>query len=332
VLFEYPAGYYPSPPDTYTIPATVTSIAPSAFADCLTLNKVTIPNGVTNLGDSAFSPCNLTNMTLPNSVLTIGNFCFDGCRLMSQFTFGSGVLSIGNSAFAECGLANITIPNSVTNIGEAAFAYCEILTNIIVAPGNPAFSSASGVLFDENQTSIIQYPGRISVSSFAIPDSVTSIADYAFAGCDELTNIVISGSVTNIGDYAFDNCYNVSSVEFLGNAPPDDGTGFFGAYPTVYYLPGTMGWDLFASESGLQTVLWLPQILTADGSFGVQNNQFGFNISWVGGQTIVIDACTNLADPAWLPVWTNTFTNATLYFTDLQSTNFSGRFYRVGLP
>ena len=37
-----------------------------------------------------------------------------------------------------------------------------------------------------------------------IPDSVTSIGDYAFYNCSSLTSITIPDSVTSIGDYAFD--------------------------------------------------------------------------------------------------------------------------------
>ena len=66
---------------------------------------------------------------------------------------------------------------------------------------------------------------------------------------------------------------------------------------TVYYLPGTTGWDDFALFTGVPTALWLPAMQTSDGSFGVQNNQFGFNINWASDQTVVVEACTNLSNP-----------------------------------
>jgi hypothetical protein len=351
VLFEYPAGYSGSPAGAYTVPSTVTSIAPSAFNDCLTLQKVTIPSSVTNLGDSAFDDCNLTNMTLPNSVGAIGNYCFAGCWLMKQFTFGSGVTTIGSFAFWQCSLLpSIAISSSVATIGEGPFAGCISLTNIAVAPGNPAFSSVSGVLFDKNQATLIQYPAGLSASSYVVPNSVNniggyafggsyfnnislpnglaSIGEYAFANAGQLTNIFIPSSVTSIGDYAFESCYALSSVYFMGNAPPDDGTVLsLSGVSTVYYLPGTTGWN--STFCGEPTVLWLPQAQTADGSFGVLTNQFGFNLTWASGMTVVVEACGDLANPSWQPVATNTMTSGTAYFSDPQWTNYPSRYYRI---
>jgi hypothetical protein len=99
---------------------------------------------------------------------------------------------------------------------------------------------------------------------------------------------------------------------------------------TAFYLPGTTGWG--ATFDGLPTALWKPQAQTADSGFGVQTNLFGFNISWASGQTIVVEACTNLSNPLWQPVQTNTLTSGTAYFSDPQWTNYPGRFYRLRSP
>ncbi len=79
------------------------------------------------------------------------------------------------------------------------------------------------------------------------------------------------------------------------------------------------------------------QMQTSDGSFGVQNNQFGFNITGSSNLVIVVEAATNLVNPVWLSVATNTLntfvgTNGTSYFSDSQWTNYSGRFYRLRSP
>jgi hypothetical protein len=49
-----------------------------------------------------------------------------------------------------------------------------------------------------------------------------------------------------------------------------------------------------------------------NGKFGT--NQFGFNINWASGQSAVVEARTDLANPGWSPVATNTFTGGLFYF------------------
>ena len=102
-------------------------------------------------------------------------------------------------------------------------------------------------------------------------------------------------------------------------------------HATVYYLPGTTGWEGFALLTGLPTLLWLPQV-QSDASFGVQTNQFGFNITWASGQVVVVEACTDLANPVWSAVETNTLTDGSCYFSDPDWTNYHGRFYRLRSP
>lgn len=46
-----------------------------------------------------------------------------------------------------------------------------------------------------------------------IPDSVTSIGDYAFFDCIELTSIKIPNSIYSIGKNAFDGCIKLTSIE-----------------------------------------------------------------------------------------------------------------------
>ncbi len=87
-----------------------------------------------------------------------------------------------------------------------------------------------------------------------------------------------------------------------------------------------------ATFDKLPTALWLPQAQTGDDNFGVQTNQFGFNLNWASGQTVVVEACTNLANPVWNPVATNTLMDGSSYFSDSQWTNYPGRFYRLRSP
>jgi len=99
---------------------------------------------------------------------------------------------------------------------------------------------------------------------------------------------------------------------------------------TVYYLPGTTNWN--ATSGGLPTALWNPRAQTGDGSFGVSNNQFGFNVTGTTDIPIVVEACTNLINPTWISVKSCRLANGSVYFGDAQWTNYPSRFYRIRSP
>ena len=64
------------------------------------------------------------------------------------------------------------------------------------------------------------------LTSVTIPDSVTSIGDYAFHGCTGLTSVTIPNSVTSIGSYAFQYCSGLTSVT-IPNSVTSIGDGAF---------------------------------------------------------------------------------------------------------
>jgi len=348
-----------------TIPNSVTAIGYYAFEFCSELANITIPNSVTNIGYAAFYYCSgLTNVTTGNGVTSIGDSAFEGCVSLSNVMIGTNVTSIGNSAFSACRkLLNVIIPNSVITIGNDAFERCGSLSNLIIGAnvttvgdrafwlcgltsvripnnvstiGDYAFSGTglTNVTIGTNVTSIGNYAFLDcgSLTNITIPDSVTSIGDFAFGYCTNLASIRIGRRVTTIDEEAFQDCSDLISVYFQGNAPilnPIDFDQFYAdANATLYYLPGTTGWS--STFSGRPTVLWNPQIEPA--SYGVRSNQFGFNITGSSNLVVVIEATTNLTNPTWLPLQTNTLNGSTLYFTDPQWTNDGSRFYRVTWP
>ena len=55
-----------------------------------------------------------------------------------------------------------------------------------------------------------------------VPNSVTSIGDWAFADCTSLPSVTIPDSVTFIGDGAFSYCNSLTSVTFQGTITSDN--------------------------------------------------------------------------------------------------------------
>ncbi len=226
-----------------------------------------IPNTVTNIGSLAFYGCDgLTGVAIPNSVASIGSFAFAGCNYLTSVTIPNSVTSIGEFTFDACGLTNVVIGSGVTNIDGTAFMYCDFLTSVTFGCPNVlswfSGSQAANVILLNTVTNIGSFAFYgAHLTSVTIPNSVTSIGDYAFGDCNGLTNVVIGSGVTSIGSDAFEYCPHLSGIYFQGNSPTltNDLTVFSNdTHGIVYYLPGTIGWDV--SFDGLPTALWIPPV------------------------------------------------------------------------
>ncbi len=84
-----------------------------------------------------------------------------------------------------------------------------------------------------------------------------------------------------------------------------------------------------SSVAALTVQLPTPIVLTPDCSGSSISNGFAFNLSGMAGQTVVIEASTNLT--SWTPLLTNSLLTGHFYFNDPDSTNCAQRFYRARL-
>ena len=207
------------------IPATVTSIGKNAFTDLSALNSVTFAKNsqLKTIGDNAFDSTSISSISLPASLKTIGEAAFTKCRYLSSVTMQEGVAEIGASAFSsDRFLSSITLPASLTTLGSGVFDGCSYLKSITVTEGSKTYSSNDGVLFNADQTTLLQYPAAKD-ATYTVPDSVTAIGDYAFANNTKITDVVLPDGVKSIGKYAFSKATNLKSLE-LGNSLETIGT------------------------------------------------------------------------------------------------------------
>jgi hypothetical protein len=295
---------YTGPPWALTIPTNINGLTVTCIGD----------------GEDPVFSSSVTSVTILDGTFSIADYAFQECTGLTSVTIPGSVTNIGEEAFWYCtSLTNVTIPNGVSNIGEQAFWYCTSLASVSI-PGSVT------------NTGYVAFSGDTSLTSLTIQYGATSIAEQEFANCTSLTSVRIPGSVTNIAAYAFQNCTKLASVFFSANPPTADSTVFAGdnSNPVIYYLPGTSGWSSpFASR---QALLWNPLIQNSGTSFGLQSNQFGFNITGTAYIAIVVETCTNLASPVWFPLETLALTNGSFYFSEPLQTNSSCRYYRIGPP
>ena len=91
------------------------------------------------------------------------------------------------------------IPDTVESIGECAFQSCAILASVTL-PDNATFTTIPDNLFDECE----------SLSTVNFPAHVTAIGDHAFRGTG-FTGIVIPDTIESIGEGAFSGCQRLSA-------------------------------------------------------------------------------------------------------------------------
>ena len=168
-----------------------------------------IKEGTKIICDRAFEDCkSLRSLVIPNSVTSIGDETFFGCSSLASLVIPDGVTSIGNGAFAYCGsLKNLVLPKSVVSIKGNLF--CK--WNGEVKCLSPNFIFEDGVLFNKDKSTIISFRDK-DITSYVIPDYVTSIGGDAFSGCESLTSLGIPDSVVSIGDGAFSHCESLKNI------------------------------------------------------------------------------------------------------------------------
>ena len=221
------------------IPSDVKSIGQLAFHPCDNLQHIVIPESVTDIGNGAFSDCNsLQSITIPNSVKIIRQFAFFQCNGLHHIVIPESIIFIGDLAFSNCqSLQSVTLPNTIIKFGQGPFFRCSglqrlnipdgmecldcysfndyrHLTEIAVTERNPYYCTENSVLFSKDRTQLIRYPAGKNASEYVIPDSVTSISDWAFYGCENLQCIIIPDSVKHFGSGAFLECSNLRKVVY----------------------------------------------------------------------------------------------------------------------
>lgn len=153
-----------------------------AFQKSLKLRKVNMPDGGgVTFGPGAFAwDSSLEEIDL-SKVEIIERETFYGCTSLKAAVLTSAV-KIGDYAFSDCSsLAFVSVPK-VETIGESAF-------------GRNSTDGAAP-----------------AIESLVLPETLVSLGDGAFLGCEGLITVTLPSSLEKIGDYVFSYCVRLVKV------------------------------------------------------------------------------------------------------------------------
>ena len=202
-----------------SIPGSVYSIDPFAFADCIGLSSVTLSEGLVMIGDGAFRGCrSLSGLTTPDTLAYIGQHAFDSsglenirlhgdrlivsdnafkdCKAMKYALLANGVDALYDGSFAGCtALEGISVPSDASDISSAALSGCE---KVVVTC---AASSAADTALSNNSVN--------NVIGDADRDGELSILDATEIQCNVAGLVGFSGAQTAAADFDFNGVINI---------------------------------------------------------------------------------------------------------------------------
>ena len=238
----------------------LTSVSPYCFYECRLLSFIDL------------SKC--------TQLYSIGTYAFTNCKALQTIDFPPSLTKIYAKAFQSSGLKSITIPANVDEIVDHAFGYCSSLASITFVEGSKLKSIGSHIFVY----------GKIT--SFEIPESVTSFSATAIDGCTSIERFTVHEKNNNF--YADENGVLFNDGETLIYAFPPTKTGTYNIPNGITTLKTT---SFFRSQ--LSTVVF-PEGLTTIESYcftGSSISQLFFSsqsLTTIG--TEAFTGCTNLVN------------------------------------
>lgn len=140
-----------------------------------------------------------------NKARIIDTYAFNKCTKI-QHVILSNTEEVRDYAFNGCiNLRRISLGKNARSLTYKAFNGCQNLEAINIKKDNTHYKSVDGVIYSADMTTLILCP-RAKKGKLRIPKSVLNIADYAFYGCNQLTEIIAHKNIKSVGKDTFTDC------------------------------------------------------------------------------------------------------------------------------
>jgi len=201
----------------------------------------------TGVGDYAFRGTGITEALLPEGIEEIGTGAFYGCSALQKVTIPESVESLGNSAFSGCiGLEKLVLNATLSDFTGSSYVFNNAGADsegiaVTVGAGvnripaylfrsNSSSANVTSLIFEEGSVceSIGEYAFRgTGIVKLVLPESITAIGDFAFAGCVNLAEVTIPKNMTEVGYHLFNGCTSLEIIHFNTTAMSDLSTSPF---------------------------------------------------------------------------------------------------------
>ena len=298
------------------VPDGVNEIGVFAFADCVSLERVTLSDDIKEIGMGAFYDCqNLKEIKLPEKLEIIRNGAFLKCKPLTEIDILSDVRVIEEGAFSECSSpTNVQLPNTITEIKEKTFSDCINLKSIYLPDslkivGASAFyncSSLSTVRMSEGIERVEEnafwgteflksgmadeygsvYLGKVLLynkglnDTVIVKDSTKVIANAVFINNYRLKEIELPEGIIEIGDNCFENCEALKKIDIKEGLKKIGENSFAGAGVEEVKLPESIteiGYGAFNNCRDLSGIN-LPSGIERIAGYSFENTKYLNNI------------------------------------------------------
>lgn len=206
-----------------SISSEVETVGKDVFRECPNLTTATIK--CKTISNNMFYKCTLLNTIILENTESIGQYAFEQTALSCDIVIPHGCKTIGNYSFRKTNVSSVSLPSTLESIGSEVFKACpslEAVNSKSKIIGSYMFSDCPSLttVHLENTVTVgahAFYAASTSVGSITtlnLPDTITSIGDYAFARA-KITSIVIPESLTTIGLGIFKQCIELESAVIL---------------------------------------------------------------------------------------------------------------------